>query len=212
MKWIRENIEGIPSFSPYIQHVELIENTVNSNPTLCVETCKALIEGICKTILTNKAIQYRPDIPFNGLVHQTISEIIVQDEIFRSDLVELGRRVASVAQTLGDLRNNAGFVSHGLDVLNPKLTDTVSLFSYKIADTIGGFILRCYVNNRSISKDTRIHYDDCKTFNDKFDDENPLNIGIIELSASKVLYNEDYEAYVESYFEYIDELKNFDIN
>lgn len=212
MKWIRENIDGIPSFSPYIDHVELIENSVNTNPTLCVETCKSLIEGLCKTILNNKAVLYRSDISFNGLVNQTISVIINSDESFRDDLTELGRRIASVSQKLGELRNNAGFASHGLDVLNPKLTETVSLFSYKITDTIGGFILRCYANNRLVSKDSRIHYDDCKPFNEKFDTENPLNIGIIELSASKILFNEDYDAYLESYYEYLDELKDQVIN
>jgi len=210
MIWIKENIANIPSFEPFGSHIEIIESNVHSNPTLCVETCKSLIEGICKTILTNKNIECSNTISFNVLVQNTISSILNEDDVFRNDLVELGRRIASVSQKLGEIRNNVGFVSHGMDVLNPKLTETVSIFASKITDNIGGFILRCYHNNRNQTLETRIHYEDCSPFNDEFDEENPLSIGVISLSASRVLFQEDYEAYKETYFEYLERLKNLE--
>jgi hypothetical protein len=208
MIWIRENIANIPSFEPFNSHIEVIESNVYSNPTLCVETCKSLIEGICKTILTNKNIEYQNTITFNVLVQNTISAIINDDDVFRTDLTELGRRIASVSQKLGEIRNNVGFVSHGMDVLNPRLTETVSVFASKITDNIGGFILRCYHNNRNLALEQRIHYEDCLPFNESFDNENPLTIGVIVLSASHVLFQQDYEAYKETYFEYLEDLKN----
>lgn len=206
MDWIKENIAYIPSFESFNSHIELIESSIYTNPTLCVETCKSLLEGICKTILSNKGIEYSSSIRFHVLVQNTISETI-NDDGFKNDLVELGRRIASVSQQLGEIRNNVGFISHGMDVLNPKLTETVSIFASKITDNIGGFILRCYHNNRTNTLDARIHYEDCEPFNRDFDDQNPLSIGLITLSASRVLYQEDYEAYKETYFEYL-ELKN----
>lgn len=54
MHWIREHINKIPSFSSFESHIATIEVSVDSNPALCIETCKSLIEGICKTILTIK--------------------------------------------------------------------------------------------------------------------------------------------------------------
>jgi hypothetical protein len=207
MNWIKENIDASPSFSPCLDQVRVIEEEVCNNPSLCVDTCKTLIESICKTILTNKDITYQSNISFNGLVHLTVSNILQVDDVFRNDLTELARRMSSVAQALGDLRNNHGFASHGLDVLNPRLTETVSQFAYRITDSIGGFILNCYLNNRSILLDNRIHYSDCKDFNEDFDQNNPLNIGIIYLSASEVLYYQDYEAYKEEYFTYLQELE-----
>lgn len=208
MNWIKENIANLPSFDPFNDHIEVIESSILSNPTLCVETCKSLIEGICKTILTNKNIEYPNTIAFNVLVQNTIAIILNEDDVFRNDLVELGRRIAAVSQKLGEIRNNAGFVSHGMDVLNPRLTETVSIFASKVTDNIGGFILRCYHNNRNNSLETRIHYEDCTPFNNEFDEENPLSIGLISLSASRVLFQEDYEAYKETYFEYLERLKN----
>ena len=58
MHWIREHINKIPSFSSFESHIATIEVSVDSNPALCIETCKSLIEGICKTILTNQDINY----------------------------------------------------------------------------------------------------------------------------------------------------------
>ncbi|WP_372772366.1 abortive infection family protein [Mangrovibacterium sp.] len=208
MNWIKESIAISPSFNPCLDQIRVIDEEVCNNPSLCVDTCKTLIESICKTILTNKAVVFQSNISFNGLVHLTVSNILQADDLFRNDLTELARRMSSVAQALADLRNNHGFASHGLDVLNPRLTETVSQFAYKITDSIGGFILNCYLNNRVVSTDIRIHYEDCKDFNEDFDQNNPLNIGIISLSASEVLYKQDYEAYKEEYFIFLEELEN----
>lgn len=205
MIWIKENIEQVPSLAPFLDHVSVIEQNVSSNPTLCVETCKSLVEGICKTILMNKNIEYSNTISFSALVQVTIDSILNTDESYRADIIDLGRRIAGVADKLGNIRNNSGFVSHGMDVLNPRLTETLSMFAYKITDTIGGFVLNCYNNNRTVSADHRIHYDDCKPFNEYFDDINQMPFG---LSASLAMFEQDYEAYKASYYDYLSKLES----
>jgi len=207
MKWIRENISVNPSFNQFSTHIDTIENTVYSNPALCIETCKSLIEGICKTILNNKGETYNKDIIFQVLVKQTLSVLINNEEIYKSDMIELTRRISSVAQIIGEIRNKAGFASHGTDIKEKKIDFTLSQFMFKITDSIGGFILNYYCNRKEFDKDTRIHYEDCKDFNNYFDEEIPLKLGIINLSASEALYVQDYDAYKESYFEYIENLK-----
>ena len=208
MKWIRENIDKAPSFEPFIGHIKVIEENVYSNPALCIETSKSLVEAICKTILTNKNIAFRDDIPFHGLVRLTIDSILNGDDLFSADLVELGRRIASVSQKLAEIRNNAGFATHGLDVLNPRLTETVSDFASKIADVIGGFVLNCYLNNRVATHDHRLHYEDCVTFNMHIDELYPMNTGLIQLSFSEALFTQDYEAYKGAYFDFLTDLEN----
>lgn len=203
MKWIRDTIEKVPSLMPFLDHVEIIENNVTSNPSLCVETCKSLIEGICKTILTNKGISYSDVSTVSWLVQQTINSTMIEDEVYQADMVDLCRRVAGVCDKLSFIRNNAGFVSHGMDVLNPRLTETIAFFTLRITDTIVGFILTCYNNNRVLSIEHRIHYDDCQTFNDNYDQLNPIPFG---LSTSLALFQQDYEAYKAAYYEYLNEL------
>src|SRR5690606_8917972 len=207
MKWIRENIDDLPSFVPYLEKIQVIEDSVKSNPDLCIETCKALIEGFCKTILHNKDISYDPSSPLQGLVRQTIQAILHVDEPFQDDLIELGRRISSVSQKLCEIRNNHGFSSHGMDVLNPRLTETVSLFAYRITDTVGGFILNCYINNRIFTADHRLHYEDCRPFNEYFDDLHSLDSMSISISVSLALFTQDYEAYKESYFNFIESIE-----
>ncbi|MFO1524491.1 MAG: abortive infection family protein [Turneriella sp.] len=206
MKWIRENLEATPSFMPYLDYLTIIEDNVITNPTLCVETCKALIEGVCKTILINRNIVFSETIKFHALVGDTIAVVIRTDDTSRSDIMELGRRIAAVAHKLGEIRNSSGFVSHGMDVLNPRLTETLAKFASRVTDTIAGFILNCYGNNRAANPDHRIHYEDCTAFNEYFDELNPLNIGVVTISASAALFEQDPEVYKETYFSYLENM------
>lgn len=203
MRWIRELIEKIPSFKAYEAHISTIENNVETNPALCIETSKSFIEGICKTILTNQGQILNDNTQFQVLVKQTLEQLIKQSGADLAELPELGRRIASVEQKIAEIRNNAGFASHGLDIAHPHIDKALSLFIYKITDVIGGFIMYFYINH--VRKgDTRILYNDCENFNNWFDDENPLEIGGVIISASEALYHLDYQAYKVNYADFID--------
>ena len=206
MKWARESIDRIPSLASYRDYIVTIENNVVENPTLCVETCKSFIEGICKTVLANRNIAVSDSVKFHALVGDTMNAVLAYDDTSRADITELGRRIAAVAHKLGEIRNNAGFASHGMDVLNPRLTGTLAQFASNITDNIVGFILSCYENNRERTPDHRIHYEDCTIFNDHFDELYPLKMGPIEISSSYALYHQDYEGYKEAYQAYLEDL------
>lgn len=191
MKWIREHISKMPSFNYLNAHILTIENTIETNPDLCIEVCKSMIESLCKTILTNRAVAYNADWQFQTLVKLTLENVFT-GELHKTDKIELIRRIASVVQKLGEMRNCSGFAS--------------ALLTYKTTDVIGGFILHVYAcSNRPNS---RIHYEDCQSFNELFDEENPLELGGVILSASEALYKQDYEAYKEVYYSYLNNLKN----
>ena len=114
MEWIREHISKMPSFNYLNAHLTAIENAVETNPDLCVEVCKSLIESLCKTILTNQAIAYKDNVQFQYLVKQTLDNMFM-DEHYKTDKIELIRRIASVSQKLSEIRNLSGFASHGQD-------------------------------------------------------------------------------------------------
>lgn len=75
MLWIKEYISKMPSFNSFNRHVSTIEESVEMNPALCIDTCKSLVEGICKTILTNKNTNYSQDAKFQVLVKQTVEAL-----------------------------------------------------------------------------------------------------------------------------------------
>ena len=208
MIWIREHIPKMPSFNVFETHIDTIEDTVASNPSLCIEMCKSLIEGICKTVLTNKSVEYKPEIKIQELVRRTV-ETLTDTEHQKDKYCELARRIVSVVQVIAEIRNNSGFASHGQDIKTIPADATMSLFTYKISDVIAGFILRYYITHNK-QKNHRIHYEDCQEFNDYFDDLNPLKIGLLTLSASEALYSQDYEAYKEEYWYFSDYQKSKD--
>lgn len=205
MLWIREHINKTPSFSHFETHISTIEKTVETNPALCIETCKSLVESICKTLLTNQGIAYDDNGQFQVLVKHTMNSLIDINECYKNDLYELTRRIAAVSQKLSEIRNISGFASHGQDINHTSMSNTMSLLTYKITDVIGGFIIHYYRNHVS-KRDTRIHYEDCPEFNEMFDEDNPLELGGVILSASEALYKQDYQAYKEIYFSYLDNI------
>ncbi|WP_217948693.1 abortive infection family protein [Bacteroides acidifaciens] len=169
MLWIRKYINQTPSFNYFETHISTIEKTVETNPALCIETCKSLVESICKTILANQNIEHDNYGQFQALVKQTINCLIDANECYKDDLCELARRIASVSQKLAEIRNISGFASHGQDINHISMSTTMSLLAYKITDVLGGFIIHYYINHAS-KRDSRIHYEDCQEFNELIND------------------------------------------
>jgi hypothetical protein len=205
MIWLKEQIERLPSFNHFLEHIETIEKTIESNPALCIETSKALIEGICKTILTNKGISFKSDIRFQGLVRQTTDALVSDEQSYHDELIELSRRISAVVQEIATIRDTAGFASHGQDIDIPPMDRALSLLVSRATDLIGSFILDIYINQRDRNKDSRIHYKDNEKFNQQLDDENPVERNGLVISFSEALFYQDYEAYKESLFEYMDQ-------
>lgn len=137
MKWIHEHISKIPSFSYLNAHLSTIENAVETNPDLCVEVCKSLIESHCKAILTYQAIAYKDNVQFQYLVKQTLDNMFM-DEHYKTDKIELIRRIASVSQKLSEIRNLSGFASHGQDKQYTPFDKMIAVLAYKSTDMIGG--------------------------------------------------------------------------
>lgn len=203
MRWIKENIEQLPSFTVFEKHISTIEQSVENNPSLCIDTCKSLLEGLCKSILNNRSVDPAKFDKFQQLVKATILEISTETDLFRNEIAELAKRFSPTLQYLSEIRNNYGFASHGQDMEVPQVPYSLALLTMRITDTIGGFILHYYITHTK-SNDSRLHYEDLTNFNDLYDDEHPLELNGINLSASLALFQQDYEAYKDAYYEFKD--------
>jgi len=204
MRWIRQSLEFLPSFSVYEKHVSTIEQSVENNPSLCIDTCKSLLEGLCKSILNNRNVDSAQYEKFQQLVKATIQEISSDSDMFRDEISELAKRFSPSLQYLSELRNKYGFASHGQDIETPQIPYSLALLSMRITDTIGGFILHFYISHAKRS-DSKLHYEDLSMFNDIYDDEHPVELNGISISASLALFQQDYEAYKEAFLAYLNE-------
>lgn len=201
MKWILSSMDKAPSFGAYRENIETITQMAYSNPTLSIELCKTTIEGICKTILTNKAAEISDNFP--NLVSTTIKSLNVEMHPDAEHIKELSRRLGSVLHYIGEIRNRCNFASHGQDIEHQKPSSDLALFVIHTTNAILGFILHFYIVTGDYRKGERIKYDDFTEFNEEIDDEyNEFNYGY-KISYSKALYDQDIEAYKELYNEYL---------
>ena len=103
---IVDNADEHPEFRYYIKLMKKAERNLESQPDICIEICKALIEGVSKTII----LDANPEVDKKKLNSMDVSplakwacQLLKQDNNVIED--EFARRVASVAEFLGVLSN-----------------------------------------------------------------------------------------------------------
>ncbi len=107
--------------SPYmLQQIERIENQVDTDPRLAIGTAKELVETVCKTILSDRGVEFDPKSELMDLVKQTRAELKlvpanVPESARAADTIrKLLSNLATITQSLAELRNSYG-TGHGHD-------------------------------------------------------------------------------------------------
>ena len=123
--------------------VEKIEENQDTNPDICIEACKALIEGVSKTVLektdntlTRKEINKLDFYPLYKKAIKKLDEAL-SNSISESENqfeMEFCNRFATVIQQLGEVRNSRSDISHGRAVPKeryscPKFSRTIKGFT-----------------------------------------------------------------------------------
>lgn len=182
--------------------VEKIEENVNSNPDIAIESCKSLLEGIAKFIL--KQIDYSYDAEsidktdFHPLVKKSMSKLAEFNEDLELDFIN---KVNKLVVCVGELRNRRGDISHGK--LSPKEYFSDLHFSnlvVSMTDNILHYILLCFSKVNVVKQ---IEYEDNPEFNEKLDNENTFG----GLSYSRALFDQDPNAYDQELLVYLDLLE-----
>src|SRR5260370_26937410 len=105
--------------------VAAIEVAVEKDPSLAFDLAKTLIESACRTILTERSIEYDPtdDLPklfkkvSTSLPFLPVSESAKAD--VRKSLAQTLSGLHTAVQGVCELRNMCGFASHGSDAARP---------------------------------------------------------------------------------------------
>jgi len=206
MKQTKEILKQLESQYANIDYynilVDKIEENVNSNPDISIESCKSLLEGLSKFIWKQIDITYDPIIAdkmeFHPLVRQAVNKLGNLNEDIEVDFVN---KVNKLIVSIGEVRNKRGDISHGK--LSPKEYISDAQFSnliMSITDNILYYILHCF-SKVTPSKD--LEYEDNPDFNLKLDVENIFGL----LSYSKALFDQDIEAYKQELLAYQDSLE-----
>lgn len=203
---ITANINRHPNFEEYFKIVSVIQNNVETNPDICIEACKSLIEGVSKTVLSN--------------LDKTISSAELDDfksveKLFKTAMTKLSDacdaefegdfviRYSGMIQVIGEIRNKRGDISHGR--LAPKPIFSSSKLAFAVAnmtESILEYILEHYFQldlNPIIKLD--FDSDDMIDYNLWLDES--IDFPIAKARYSRVLYDNDYDEYESSYIDYL---------
>ncbi len=183
---------------------------VDGESGLVIGHCKAIVEGMCKTILDEKSIKYANNSKVSWLAKKAIHSLGVADGVenekkardaFKSLVSSFAHHFEIAAKAIGELRNDFCPLSHGKPATHKPLDLSYAEFIAMQTDAIVGFIYALYVNHKVLKPDTS--YNESQKFNEYLNDE----FGVIEIYgdsylSSDILYQLNTEKYEQARDEY----------
>ncbi|MCK9435960.1 MAG: abortive infection family protein [Synergistaceae bacterium] len=197
---ISANLLKHSQFEEYFKIIEIIEEHTFLNPDVCIESCKALVEGISKTILINldntKTTDNidKDDLP--KLFKDAMRKLSEECEDLEGDFAA---RFSAIIQVIAEIRNKRSDISHGR--MAPKFIFSSSKLASTVVnmtDSMLEYILEHYFSIDHY-KDGILDYnsEQMEAYNDWLDES--VDFPIKKARYSKLLYENDYDEYESRY-------------
>jgi hypothetical protein len=198
---LRAILELAPSAAPIQHQLDTLELAIEQGSAQAFDMADGLIGSICKTILAERqrpcpsgvtinffkeAITWLPLVP-SGHSNPTQA---------RADLEETIRGLTATVQGLYNLRRNHGVIAHGRDASAVILQGVHIELAARAADAIGCFLLSLHREyGRQPQPSNPLKYEDYQEFNEYTDDNYPVTIWDVPVSASEALFKCDPVGY-----------------
>jgi hypothetical protein len=195
--------------SHLIEQKERIEHAlVGGDAALVLDTAKAFLESLFKTILSDRVDA--PDLTKDmSPLYRSVREILPLNN--DANACEIFKRLTnSIVHSVAELRNRFGAVSHGDDGYfeNPIDIAEAEMIAH-VVDGMAGFLYRKHKTHGDPELAARIYYRDYPEFNDYLDgqyEEYIMDLGegkALELSPSMLLFSADENMYREMLLQYL---------
>lgn len=220
---------GLRAFCRYWDHAEMLQQTFATleqefagDNDACIDAAKGIVECACRVIIDELDDPTRPikptqaDAPIGVLVGAA-NRLLKLSDIRDRKFADLVKHHNNITDSLRELRNEAGTVSHGRDGFVAKLSAHHRRAAVLSADAIVTYLHEAYLEANFNLAQTREPYERFETFNDlidnavsleaETDDDGDLAVTIrlpggdilpISASPSRVLYQMDRAAYIEA--------------
>lgn len=179
--------------------IQKIEENVESHPDMCIESCKALLEGLSKFIWKQIDLSYdalvADRMDFHPVVRQAMTKLADYNEDIELDFVN---KVNKLIVSIGEVRNKRGDISHGK--LSPKEYFSDSQFAHLVMNITDNMLYYVLHSFSKVSLAKELEFTDHQEFNERLDNENPMG----SLSYSKALFDQDQVAYEQELENYLD--------
>jgi hypothetical protein len=187
--------------------IEKIEENVDSNPDISIESCKALLEGLSKFIWKQIDLSYdalvADKMDFHQVVRQAMTKLADYNEDIELDFVN---KINKLIVSIGEVRNKRGDISHGK--LSPKEYFSDSQFSNLVMNITDNMLYYVLHSFSKVSLIKELEYEDNTEFNEWLDNENPLGF----LSYSRALFDQEPVTYQEELQNYLDSKETEKLN
>lgn len=220
---------GLRAFCRYWDHAEMLQQTFATleqefagDNDACIDAAKGIVECACRVIideLDDPAHPLKPagaDASIGALVGAT-NRLLKLSDIRDRKFADLVKHHNNLTDSLRELRNEAGTVSHGKGGFVAKLSAHHRRAAVLSADAIVTYLQEAYLETNVNLAQTREPYERFEKFNElidtavslevETDDDGDLAVRIrlpngdilpISASPSRVLYQMDRAAYIEA--------------
>ena len=210
------------------QTFDALERSFSADNDACINSAKCVVEVVCKIIvdeLDNPALQIKPkeESPSFGVWMSAAVRALKLSDVRNTAFQRLISQHHKLTTTLGDLRNDAGPVSHGKDGFIEKLSVYHRRAAVLSADAIVAFLHQAYRETELNLLRTREPYERFSVQNEVIDkwcgyrsaeidadgslsvtvalpSDAPGEVGsmVIEATPSQLLFQLDRTAYIEA--------------
>ncbi len=189
------------------QKERLQRAVILKDPSLVLDTSKAFLESVFKTILQDREGANQIPANFGQLFRAVRTSSPMSADEGVADY--LHKMASSIVHNVGELRNRYGAASHGSDGYHdcPVQMNDVHMV-VQFVDGLAGFVLKKHRDSNDPEIAARIHYFDYPEFNDYWDEqydgyEMPFSsTDQMLVPASELLFKNDLRAYREALLQY----------
>ena len=187
------------------QQVVAAENAVRGEPAfgLAFDLSRTLIESTCRTILTERQVEWNRDEDLPALIRNVRRNLPFlppsssNETAARESLEQALSGLQSAVQGICELRNHYSFASHGYETDRARMEQAQATLVAGAADVIIGFLYEMHAQSRANNAGTaQSLYDENQDFNNSIDDTHEICVVLeAEFWPSAVLFQMEPETY-----------------
>jgi hypothetical protein len=199
---LRAILDLAPSAAPIRHQLDNLELAIEQGSAQAFDMADGLIGSICKTIMGERKHTCEDGWVTVKLFRETITRLPLvptghpDQAQARNDLEETIRGLTTTVQGLYNLRRNHGVIAHGRDASAVILQGVHIELAARSADAIGCYLLSLHRDYaRQPQPSNPLKYEDYQEFNEYTDDNYPVVIWDVPVSASEALFKCDPVGY-----------------
>lgn len=209
--------------APMLQQTfQALEHSLEQDNDACIDCAKSIVEVVCRIVIDEldspiSSVKPKSANPDFGEWLSSVVRVLKLGDSRNNKFQKLVSQHHKLTTALGDLRNDAGPISHGRDGFLTRLSAHHRRSAVLSADIIISFIHHAYLETELDLRKTREPYERFEhlhkiidaqvSLQAEVDDEGLLIVNValptgddlpIRVEASRLLYQLDREAYVEA--------------